>query len=248
MEPVSEPTTDPSDEGQQVLDVDALPSGARGAVEAVLMVVEEPVSEVALASALAVPVDRVKIVLGDLAREYDRDGRGFELRHVAGGWRIYSRPEYAPVVERFLLEGQTAKLTQAALETLAIVAYRQPLTRAAAEAIRGVNCEAVLDSLERRGLIAEVGRQDTPGHPRLFGTTMRFLQVVGLERIEDLPPLPQGLVVPQPPDLPAADWDVDAAEEPPPAEPGDIEVRGLAADPDEGYGDGDAPDGDDAER
>jgi segregation and condensation protein B len=99
-------------------------------------------------------------------------------------------------VQRALNPERPARLSRAALETLAIVAYRQPLTRGAVEAIRGVGCEAVLDSLERRELIAEVGRQETPGHPRLFGTTLRFLQVVGLERIDDLPPLPQGTRIP----------------------------------------------------
>jgi segregation and condensation protein B len=118
--------------------------------------------------------------------------------------QLVTRPEVAWAVQRALNPEKPGRLSRAALETLAIVAYRQPLTRAGVEAIRGVNCEAVLDSLERRGLIVEVGRQDTPGHPRLFGTTLRFLQVVGLERIEELPPLPEGLTVPE---LPEADWD-----------------------------------------
>jgi segregation and condensation protein B len=162
--------------------------------------------------------------------------------------QLVTRPEVAWAVQRALNPEKPGRLSRAALETLAIVAYRQPLTRASVEAIRGVNCEAVLDSLERRGLIAEVGRQDTPGHPRLFGTTLRFLQVVGLENITNLPPLPEGLKVPQ---LPVADWDLDATPEPAEPKPGAIEVRGeplpvSAADPDEGYGDlaDDAPDND----
>jgi segregation and condensation protein B len=130
--------------------------------------------------------------------------------------QLVTRPEVAWAVQRALNPEKPGRLSRAALETLAIVAYRQPLTRAGVEAIRGVNCEAVLDSLERRGLIVEVGRQDTPGHPRLFGTTMRFLQVVGLERIEDLPPMPEGLTVPQ---LPEGDWDA--------TEDGTFEVSGA---------------------
>jgi segregation and condensation protein B len=117
-------------------------------------------------------------------------------------------------VQRALNPEKPGRLSRAALETLAIVAYRQPLTRAGVEAIRGVNCEAVLDSLERRGLIAEVGRQDTPGHPRLFATTMRFLQVVGLERIEDLPALPEGLAVPELPGLSAGEATFEVRGEP----------------------------------
>jgi len=160
-------------------------------------------------------------------------GGGLMLQRHQSEIQLVTRPEVAWAVQRALNPEKPGRLSRAALETLAIVAYRQPLTRAGVEAIRGVNCEAVLDSLERRGLIAEVGRQDSPGHPRLFGTTMRFLQVVGLERIEDLPPLPQGLIVPE---LPAANWDISATEQPPPpSQPGDLEVRGFAADPDEGY-------------
>lgn len=168
-------------------------------------------------------------------------GGGLMLQRHQHELQLVTRPEVAWAVQRALNPEKPGRLSRAALETLAIVAYRQPLTRAAVEAIRGVNCEAVLDSLERRGLIAEVGRQDTPGHPRLFGTTLRFLQVVGLERIEDLPALPEGLKVPE---LPAADWDLEAEAEPPQPAPGDIEVRGeavptapITADPDEGYGD-----------
>lgn len=103
--------------------------------------------------------------------------------------QLVTRPETAWAVQRALQPERPTRLSRPALETLAIVAYRQPLTRAGIEAIRGVNCEAVLESLERRGLVAEVDRQDTPGRPRLFGTTLRFLQIVGLERIDDLPPL-----------------------------------------------------------
>src|SRR4051812_40210639 len=170
------------------LDVDALPRGARGALEAVLMVVEEPVDEVSLASALGITVDRVALLLGEIAHEYDRDGRGFELRHVAGGWRIYSRPEYAAVVERFVLDGQTAKLTQAALETLAIVAYRQPVSRARVGAVRGVNVDAVMRTLVSRGLVEEAGNDPETGAV-LYRTTTYFLHRIGLRSLDELPAL-----------------------------------------------------------
>lgn len=116
-------------------------------------------------------------------------GRGLMLQRHGHQLQLVTRPETAWAVQRALQPERPTRLSRPALETLAIVAYRQPLTRAGIESIRGVNCEAVLDNLERRGLIAEVDRQDTPGRPRLFGTTLRFLQIVGLERIEDLPPL-----------------------------------------------------------
>ena len=170
------------------LDVDALPSGARGAIEAVLMVVEEPVDETSLASALAVPLDRVMQLLGELAAEYDAAGRGFELRRVAGGWRIYSRAEYAPVVERFVLDGQTAKLTQAALETLAIVAYRQPVSRARVGAVRGVNVDAVMRTLVSRGLVEEAGNDPETGAVQ-YRTTQYFLHRIGLRSLDELPAL-----------------------------------------------------------
>jgi len=175
-------------ESGMVLDVDALPSGARGALEAVLMVVEEPVDEASLASALAVPVDRVTQLLAELAEEYDATGRGFELRRVAGGWRIYSRAEYAPVVERFVLDGQTAKLTQAALETLAIVAYRQPVSRARVGAVRGVNVDAVMRTLVSRGLVEEAGNDPETGAV-LYRTTQYFLHRIGLRSLDELPAL-----------------------------------------------------------
>jgi segregation and condensation protein B len=170
------------------IDVDAMPRGARGAIEAVLMVVEEPVPEIALAAALAIPQARVELLLDEIATEYERDGRGFELRHVAGGWRIYSRAEYAGVVERFLLEGHTAKLTQAALETLAIVAYRQPVSRARVGAVRGVNVDAVMRTLVSRGLVEEAGNDPETGAV-LYRTTNYFLHRVGLRSLDELPAL-----------------------------------------------------------
>jgi segregation and condensation protein B len=181
------PSQTPEDE-TPAADVDALPRGVRGAIEAVLMVVEEPVSEIALAAALGVPQARVEVLLEEIATGYDRDGRGFELRHVAGGWRIYSRADYAPVVERFLLEGQTAKLTQAALETLAIVAYRQPVSRARVGAVRGVNVDAVMRTLVSRGLVEEAGNDPETGAV-LYRTTNYFLHRIGLRSLDELPAL-----------------------------------------------------------
>ncbi|GAC1337484.1 MAG: hypothetical protein NVSMB29_01870 [Candidatus Dormibacteria bacterium] len=124
-------------------------------------------------------------------------GHGLMLQRHGDELQLVTRPEVAWAVQRALHPERPARLSRPSLETLAIVAYRQPVTRAGIEAIRGVNCEAVLENLERRALIAEVGRQETPGHPRLFGTTLRFLQTVGLERIDDLPPLPEGVSIPQ---------------------------------------------------
>ena len=170
------------------LDLDALPGGARGALEAVLMVVEEPVGEVSLASALDLPVERVRAELAALVEDYDASGRGFELRLVAGGWRIFSRAEHAPVVERFVLDGQTARLTQAALETLAIVAYRQPVSRARVGAVRGVNVDAVMRTLVTRGLVEEAGTDPETGAV-LYGTTRYFLHRLGMTSTDELPAL-----------------------------------------------------------
>jgi segregation and condensation protein B len=170
------------------LDLETLPSGARGAVEAVLMVVEEPVEAVALASAVGLTVEHAEQILAGLVADYDEAGRGFQLRRVAGGWRIFSRAEYAPVVERFVLDGQTAKLTQAALETLAIVAYRQPVSRARVGAVRGVNVDAVMRTLVTRGLVEEAGHDGETGAV-LYRTTQYFLQRIGLSSIEELPAL-----------------------------------------------------------
>jgi segregation and condensation protein B len=188
----SAPVTDgdsPSEAPEPVaIDIDAFPAGARGAIEALLMVVDEPVDELALASALAVPVDRVRLEIGELVAEYDEQARGFELRRVAGGWRFYSRPDYAPVVERFVLDGQTAKLTQAALETLSIVAYRQPVSRSRVSAVRGVNVDAVMRTLVTRGLVEEAGADPETGAV-LYRTTTSFLHRLGLTSIDDLPAL-----------------------------------------------------------
>ncbi len=168
------------------LDLDAMPGGAKAAIEAILMVVDEPVTAIALATALEVPVESVEAVLRDLDRDYA--DRGFALREVAGGWRIYSRPEYAAAVERFILDGATAKLTQASLETLAVIAYRQPISRGRIGAVRGVNVDGVVRTLLARGLIEEIGAEPESG-ALLYGTTGYFLERLGLRDLAELPAL-----------------------------------------------------------
>ena len=175
-------------EEQIAFDINDFPNGARGAIEAVLMVIDEPVTEVALASALELPVEDVIGHLEALAEDYTDGNRGFTLRSVAGGWRVYSRSEYAPVVEKFLLDGQQAKLTQASLETLAVIAYRQPVSRSRVSAVRGVNVDGVVRTLLSRGLVEEVGADDEGG-ATLYGTTSYFLQRLGLGSLDDLPAL-----------------------------------------------------------
>jgi segregation and condensation protein B len=181
------PVDDAADE-QFAFDVNDFPGGARSAIEAVLMVVDQPITEMALASALEVPVDDVRDHLSALEEEYAAQQRGFTLRSVAGGWRIYSRSDYAPVVEKFLLDGQQAKLTQASLETLAVIAYRQPISRSRVSAVRGVNVDGVVRTLLNRGLIEELG-SDGEGGAFLYGTTDYFLQRLGLGSLEELPAL-----------------------------------------------------------
>lgn len=160
----------------------------RGALEAVLMVIDEPLQEIELATALRLPVEEMRSLLAELAAEYDDQGRGFALRSVAGGWRFYSRHEFAPVVEHFLMDGQRARLTQAALETLAVIAYLQPVSRARVGAVRGVNVDGVVRTLVTRGLIGEVG-VDADHGAALYGTTPYFLERLGLSSLQDLPPL-----------------------------------------------------------
>lgn len=155
-------------------------------VEAILMVVDEPVTEATLASVLTVTVDEVVSALEILVASYE--GRGFELRHVAGGWRFYSHPDCAPAVEKFVLDGQQNRLTQAALETLAVIAYRQPVSRARVSAIRGVNVEAVMKTLVTRGLVEEYGLEQETG-AILYKTTSYFLERLGVNSLDDLPAL-----------------------------------------------------------
>lgn len=158
------------------------------AIEAVLLVVDEPVAEVTLAQVLERPRTEVAAVLHDLAADYTAAGRGFDLRQVAGGWRLYTRAECAPVVERFVLDGQQARLTQAALETLAVVAYRQPVSRSRVSAVRGVNCDGVMRTLATRGLVEEAG-VDLETGATLFRTSSYFLERLGMSTLDELPPL-----------------------------------------------------------
>ena len=157
----------------------------RRAIEAVLMVVDEPVSAVSLAAAVEVTVDEVTAALAELEQEYAAAHRGFTLRSVGGGWRVYSRPDYAPVVEKFL-DGQQARLTHAALETLAVIAYRQPVSRGRVSAVRGVNVDGVIRTLLTRGLIEELDEAGEGGSI-LYGTTSYFLERMGLGSLDDLP-------------------------------------------------------------
>jgi segregation and condensation protein B len=157
-------------------------------LEAVLMVADQPLDTTSLATAVGYPVDEVVAALEALAADYDEQGRGFELRNVAGGYRYYTREEYASVVEGFVLEGQQARLTQAALETLAVVAYKQPVSRARVSAIRGVNVDGVMRTLLSRGLVEDAGTDESSG-ATLFRTSSYFLERIGVQSIEDLPEL-----------------------------------------------------------
>ena len=162
--------------------------GLRASVEAILLVVDEPVSEITLAQLLERPTHEIRAVLRELSAEYTEQGRGFDLREVAGGWRFYTRDVCAPVVERFVTDGQQARLTQAALETLAVVAYRQPVSRARVSAIRGVNSDGVMRTLTLRGLIEDAG-QDAETQAHLYRTTDYFLERLGLRSLDELPEL-----------------------------------------------------------
>ncbi|TNM50255.1 SMC-Scp complex subunit ScpB [Nocardioides albidus] len=200
---MSEPITD-----------EALPvpvTALRPALEAVLMVADQPLDAVALATAVGYPEQQVAEALGALAAEYDEQGRGFELRNVAGGWRYYTRDEFAPVVEAFVLEGQQARLTQAALETLAVVAYQQPVSRARVSAVRGVNVDGVMRTLISRGLVEEAGRDGEHG-ATLYRTTSYFLERIGIVSLDELPDL-----APHLPELAEMEDELAAAEEAAPA-------------------------------
>jgi len=162
--------------------------GLQASLEAIMLVADEPVSEVLIAQVLERPRDEVGSALRDLAASYGAEQRGFDLREVAGGWRFYTREECAPVVERFVSDGQEVRLTQASLETLAVVAYRQPVSRARVSAVRGVNCDGVMRTLVLRGLVEEAGADQETGAV-LFRTTGYFLERLGLASLDELPEL-----------------------------------------------------------
>jgi segregation and condensation protein B len=185
----------PNGSGPAARDEDDAPGGAgqelpglRACIEAVLLVVDEPVPDLLLAQVLERPRDEVAAELRTLAGAYTAEGRGFDLREVAGGWRLYTREECAPVVERFFTDGQEVRLTQAALEALAVVAYRQPVSRGRVSAVRGVNCDAVMRTLTLRGLVEEQSTDPETG-AILYRTTGYFLERLGLASLADLPEL-----------------------------------------------------------
>ena len=159
------------------------------AIEAIVMVASEPVEPQLLAQLLEIPVTAVEDLCLRLTEAYEAAGHGVQLVRVAGGYRFQSHPDLAPYVERFVLEGQSARLSAAALETLAVIAYKQPVSRAQVAAIRGVDPEAVVRTLQARGYITEVGRDPGPGQAVLWGTTPLFLERLGLDSLADLPPL-----------------------------------------------------------
>ena len=182
-----------------------LPAPSLGAaLEALLIVAVEPQSTVELAEATRHPVDEVAARLKELSEEYAAQGRGFSLREVAGGWRFYTSETCSGMVERWVLDGQQARLTQAALETLAVIAYRQPVSRARISAVRGVNVDGVLRTLQSRGLIEEAGT-DPSSQAILFRTTPYFLERMGIASLEDLPDLAEHL-----PDLAELEAVIDA--------------------------------------
>jgi len=186
---LEEPHLTPGDASEYRADDRARSRAESAAIEAVLTVATEPVLPGLLAELLELPVEQVERLCRELAASYEADGRGFALVRVAGGYRFQSSETYAPYVERFVLEGGPQKLSPAALETLAVVAYKQPISRSQVSAIRGVNVESVMRMLVARGYVQAVGRDDGPGQPILFGTTQMFLERLGLDSIDDLPPL-----------------------------------------------------------
>ena len=189
--------------------VNAPDSPLPAALEAILLIVDEPVSDVTLAQVLERPRDEVVAALRNLSESYTAERRGFDLREIADGWRLYTRAECAPIVERFVREGQHARLTQAALETLAVVAYRQPVSRSRVSAIRGVSVDAVMRTLVTRGLVEEAGIEPESG-AILYRTTSYFLERLGLRNLDELPDL-----APYLPDVAEAESEVEA----PPVEP-----------------------------
>ena len=162
--------------------------GLHASLEAILLVADEPVSDVVLAQVLERPRGEVTGALRALAAEYQAQSRGFDLREIAGGWRYYTREDCAPLVERFVRDGQEVRLTQAALETLAVIAYRQPVSRARVSAVRGVNCDGVIRTLVLRGLVEDTGTDPETG-AILYRTTGYFLERLGMASLDELPDL-----------------------------------------------------------
>ena len=207
------------------------------ALEAVLLLAEAPVSPQVLAAVVGTSADRVRAVCEDLAAKYESQGRGFVLARVAGGYRYQTAPDQDLYVERFVREGHGARLSAAALETLAVVAYKQPVSRHQVAEIRGVNVDSVIRTLRLRGYIDEVGRAPGPGQAVLFGTTQQFLEHLGIDSLDELPPL--GEFVPQVAAVEAMERRLRAVPDPEPEGP---EVDGSDPPDIEGF-DPDGPDG-----
>jgi segregation and condensation protein B len=191
-----DPTAWPPDEAFDAVDLDDR-GWTRRDLEAILLVADQPVPAPVLAEIVGSRLSEVEELLVDLAGEYARDGRGFVLRAIAGGWRLYTNPGARTAVDAYLRAGQQSRLTRAALETLAVIAYRQPVTRFQVSAVRGVNVDGVFRTLAARGLIQEVGTDPGPGQATLYGTTPAFLEQLGLDDLDQLPPikdyLPEGV-------------------------------------------------------
>ncbi|MFT5268021.1 MAG: segregation and condensation protein B [Acidimicrobiales bacterium] len=166
-------------------------SDIKAGMEAILMVADQPVAPQQFAELMGVTKEDVEIGAADLIQSYASQGRGFVLQRVAGGLRFQSHPDQASIVERFVLDGQASRLSAAALETMAIIAYKQPISRNQISAIRGVNAEGVVRTLEARGYVDELARDPGPGRASLYGTTDAFLERLGLNSIDELPPLGQ---------------------------------------------------------
>ena len=194
QEPVQErePAQQPNDEHQQAAaGVEEFDLGApdlAAALEALLIIADQPMAVEEMAAVTGVPSEEVAVEVRRLAAEYTDSGRGFDLREASGGWRFYTRAECTDLVSRYVTEGQTARLSQAALETLAVIAYRQPVSRARISAVRGVNVDGVVRTLTTRGLVQQVGTEPESG-AGLYGTTGYFLERLGLVDVSELPPL-----------------------------------------------------------
>jgi len=193
LQPAAEPgpaeNTEPAEESDEDSDNSGDDGpGLRASLEAILLVADEPVPEILIAQVLERPRHEVADGLRALSAEYTNDGRGFDLREIAGGWRFYTREDCAPLVERFVRDGQEVRLTQAALETLAVVAYRQPVSRARVSAVRGVNCDGVIRTLVLRGLVEDAGTDPETG-AILYRTTGYFLERLGMASLDELPDL-----------------------------------------------------------
>ncbi len=232
-EPVDEAAADAAAAVADTSELAPLGDEARRALEAVLMVADQPIEAALLGQLVERSPQQVEDLLAGLAASYEEDGRGFQLVRVAGGWRFQSHEDLSPYVERFILSGQSARLSAAALETLAIVAYKQPISRAQVSAIRGVNVDGVMRTLQQRGYIDEVGKDPGPGQPSMFGTTSLFLEKLGLNDVDELPSL--GDFIPGADVVELLEQGLRAE-----AEPGDTAAQDDGASPDAGGQDGGA--------